>query len=111
MISTENIDFLNTVDQCVKCGQCLSVCPTYNLYQNEAESARGRISLVHGLINGQLLPDDEQALTHLDHCLYCGNCETACPSGARFLDLLDASKYKFPASQIPQWQLEELAGR
>jgi glycolate oxidase iron-sulfur subunit len=103
-----NLELISIADQCVKCGQCLSVCPTYNLYQNETESPRGRISLIQGLLEGQLDSADKTTMLHLDHCLYCGNCESACPSGVDYIDLLDSCKQLYPANDIARWQLDIL---
>lgn len=107
-MKNQHQELLQVADQCVKCGQCLSVCPTYNLFQNEAESPRGRISLIQGLLTGQLEASDTTTLLHLDHCLYCGNCETACPSGVNYIDLLDRSKQLHPCNDISRWQLDVL---
>ncbi|MBT8438196.1 MAG: (Fe-S)-binding protein [Gammaproteobacteria bacterium] len=104
-------ELLQFADQCVKCGQCLAVCPTYNLYQNEAESPRGRISLIQGLMHGHLDSTDKTTLLHLDHCLYCGNCESACPSGVNYIKLLDRSKQLYPVNAIASWQLDLLTNK
>ncbi|MCU7959799.1 MAG: (Fe-S)-binding protein [gamma proteobacterium symbiont of Bathyaustriella thionipta] len=79
---------LAEADQCVKCGLCAPHCPTYGLLQNEADSPRGRIALIQGLLQGAIenSPGNRQAL---DRCLMCGNCEQHCPSGVRFTRLLD----------------------
>lgn len=74
-------------DQCVQCGLCLPVCPTYALDGNEAESPRGRIAIAAALARGQV--DAGPALRlHLDHCLGCLNCETVCPADVRYGELL-----------------------
>ncbi|MGA0938069.1 MAG: 4Fe-4S dicluster domain-containing protein, partial [Sedimenticolaceae bacterium] len=69
---------LKEADRCVKCGLCLPHCPTYQLSSNESESPRGRIALVDGLLRGRLKPD-AVFKAHIDSCLLCRKCETACP--------------------------------
>lgn len=78
-------------DQCVRCGLCQPVCPTYALDRSEAESPRGRIALMQALALGQLEVDDG-ALRHLDQCLACRACERVCPAHVRYGELLDLSR-------------------
>lgn len=74
-------------DQCVQCGLCLPVCPTYALDRNEAESPRGRIAIAAALARGQA--SATPALReHLDHCLGCLNCEKVCPANVQYGELL-----------------------
>ncbi|MFP6627040.1 MAG: heterodisulfide reductase-related iron-sulfur binding cluster [Deltaproteobacteria bacterium] len=68
---------------CVHCGLCLDHCPTYRQLGTEADSPRGRIYLMEAITAGQLSLDDEAA-AHLDGCLGCLACESACPSGVDF---------------------------
>lgn len=74
-------------DRCVQCGLCLPVCPTYGRDRLEAESPRGRIALARAwaleTIDATVVGD-----AHLDHCLGCRNCETACPAGVEYDALL-----------------------
>jgi glycolate oxidase iron-sulfur subunit len=74
-------------DQCVQCGLCLPVCPTYGLDGNETESPRGRIALAAALARGQV-----SATTTLrepiDHCLGCLNCQRVCPAAVQYEELL-----------------------
>lgn len=93
---------LREADQCVKCGLCLSHCPTYQLYNNENESPRGRIALAEGLLRGQLLGDRKLA-DHLYRCLLCRRCETVCPSGVRYASLIDQARARLPR---PHWSTE-----
>jgi glycolate oxidase iron-sulfur subunit len=72
------------IDDCVHCGFCLPTCPTYELWSEEMDSPRGRIVLMQSLHDGELSPE---IVTHVDRCLGCMACVTACPSGVRY-DLL-----------------------
>jgi len=78
-------------DQCVKCGMCSTLCPTYRIDPNENESPRGRISLMQSLANGQVSAS-AKLQQHLDHCLGCRTCENTCPSGVSYSALLDLSR-------------------
>lgn len=68
---------------CVHCGLCLDTCPTYRLLGREADSPRGRIHIMQAIDAGEL-DLDREAAGHLDRCLGCLACETACPSGVSF---------------------------
>lgn len=74
-------------DQCVQCGLCLPVCPTYLLEGNEAESPRGRIAIAAALAKG-LAPITEELRAPLDHCVGCLSCESVCPARVRFGELM-----------------------
>lgn len=73
---------------CVHCGLCLSFCPTYVELGTEMDSPRGRIATMRGLQEGRL-PLDDEAVRHLDLCLGCRACETACPSGVHYGELIE----------------------
>lgn len=98
---------LQEADRCVKCGLCLPHCPTYQLYRDEAESPRGRISLIQAVASGAL-EADQRLMAHLDHCLLCRRCEGACPSDVRYGSLLDMARSDFPRS-IPKWLPDQLS--
>lgn len=82
---------VETADHCVKCGLCLPHCPTYRVRQDEAESPRGRISLIQGLAERRLL-DSPRLAAHLSSCLECRACETVCPSLVTFGSLMDDAR-------------------
>jgi len=78
---------------CVHCGLCLPACPTYTENGLEADSPRGRIYLMKGLADGKIQPT-ETVTNHLDLCLDCRACETACPSGVVYHELIEESRVK-----------------
>ncbi|MFL5582278.1 MAG: (Fe-S)-binding protein [Gemmatimonadaceae bacterium] len=80
------------IDTCVHCGFCLSTCPTYLVHQDENDSPRGRIYLMRSLYEGLVDVTDDDVNTHIDRCLGCLNCETACPSGVPYGQLLEATR-------------------
>jgi glycolate oxidase iron-sulfur subunit len=83
---------------CVHCGLCLQVCPTYVHLGGEADSPRGRIYLMRAHDEGR--QEVTAALQeHLDLCLVCRACETACPSGVQFGSMIE----EFRAQLRPSW--------
>jgi glycolate oxidase iron-sulfur subunit len=76
---------------CVHCGLCLPACPTYTQTGHEADSPRGRIQLMRGLADG-VIDLTESVRTHLDLCLDCRACETACPSAVVYHELIEETR-------------------
>ncbi|MBI5285216.1 MAG: 4Fe-4S dicluster domain-containing protein [Chloroflexi bacterium] len=77
--------------RCVHCGFCLQACPTYLDLGMETDSPRGRIALVEALSSGRAKPVP-QLLQHLDLCLQCRACETACPSGVAYGRIMETAR-------------------
>jgi glycolate oxidase iron-sulfur subunit len=73
---------------CVHCGLCTSACPTYLETGDENDSPRGRIYLMRAVTDGKLQLTDS-VRRHLDLCLDCRSCETACPSGVQYGRLIE----------------------
>jgi glycolate oxidase iron-sulfur subunit len=80
------------IDACVHCGFCLQACPTYLALDDENDSPRGRIVLMRSAYEGSLSLDDPSLRRHIDQCLGCRGCETACPSGVPYGQLLEATR-------------------
>jgi glycolate oxidase iron-sulfur subunit len=79
------------IDDCVHCGFCLPTCPTYVLWGEEMDSPRGRIQLMAlGHEDGTSLSGE--IVTHLDNCLGCMACVTACPSGVQYDKLIEDAR-------------------
>ncbi len=76
---------------CVHCGLCLEACPTYALTRTEMDSPRGRIYLMKALAEDRIGLDAD-VVRHLDLCLGCRGCETACPSGVHYGALIEKAR-------------------
>src|SRR5439155_870086 len=82
---------LDDIRSCVHCGICLPACPTYRALGEEMDSPRGRVYLMRAVAEGRL--DVTETYTHhLDLCLGCRACETACPAGVPFGSLLETAR-------------------
>ncbi|WP_017798044.1 (Fe-S)-binding protein [Oceanobacillus kimchii] len=104
------VDFQNRMDRdelenCMRCGFCLPVCPTYiQSGYDETQSPRGRIALMKGIVDGEIEPDEDIEQT-LNECLGCRACEPACPAGVNYGQLLEEARDIF--NQNKQHSLPE----
>ncbi len=78
--------------KCVHCGLCLNECPTYRANGLEPDSPRGRLYLIRAVSEGTL-PLTDEVEHHLDQCLVCRACETACPSNVQFGQVMEAARH------------------
>ena len=76
---------------CIHCGMCLAVCPTYQLTGREKSSPRGRIRLIKYVADGNL-PMTDAFVDEMDFCLDCQACQTVCPAGVKYGQLVEASR-------------------
>ncbi len=76
---------------CVHCGFCLPACPTYVLWGEEMDSPRGRIYMMQSAAQGNA-PLDQTFRRHMDNCLGCMACMTACPSGVQYDKLIEDTR-------------------
>ena len=81
---------------CVHCGFCTATCPTYVVFSDERDSPRGRIYLIKEMLEGGETPS-ERIVMHIDRCLGCLSCMTACPSGINYMHLVDHARRRIEA--------------
>jgi glycolate oxidase iron-sulfur subunit len=81
----------NLIDSCVHCGFCLPACPTYVLWGEEMDSPRGRIYMMNKVATGDS-PLNQRFQQHIDNCLGCMSCVTACPSGVQYNKLIEDTR-------------------
>ena len=85
---------------CIHCGLCLSSCPTYRVLGTETDSPRGRIYLMRAFAEGRTTITDS-FVEHMSTCLDCRACETACPSGVRFGNMMEEMRAHIVERRAP----------
>ncbi len=88
------------LNNCIHCGFCLPACPTYLATGQELESPRGRLHLISALLDGRIEASD-RTLGHLDLCLQCRACETACPSAVPYGRIMEDARASLLAAPEP----------
>ncbi len=116
IVQTSIADFIKDTPQgleadailrsCVHCGFCTATCPTYQLLGDELDGPRGRIYLIKSVLEGSEVSHKTQL--HLDRCLTCRSCETTCPSGVRYAQLLDIGRNVVDKSVVRPWRERSL---
>ena len=90
------------LDRCVHCGLCLNACPTYRELGLEMDSPRGRIYQMVQVAEGNIEINDDY-IEHIELCLACRACETACPSGVEYGRLIEAARAEIDANRKLGW--------
>lgn len=90
------------LDECVHCGFCLQACPTYLLWGEEMDSPRGRIYMIKKAAAGEA-PLDSCFRQHMDRCLGCMACMTACPSGVQYSKLIEPARAQIERNLRRGW--------
>jgi glycolate oxidase iron-sulfur subunit len=85
--------YIPEASECMRCGQCVSGCPTFRLFQINEETPRSRIRTISKILV-ENLPVSADELTHLNNCVQCRACETSCPSQMRYGELFDQAQAK-----------------
>jgi glycolate oxidase iron-sulfur subunit len=83
--------YIPDATECMGCGLCVSLCPTYQLFRIEAETPRSRARTIDKIINSDSAVSDEE-LKHLNNCTQCRACETICPSKMAYGHLFDLAR-------------------
>jgi glycolate oxidase iron-sulfur subunit len=102
--TSEGIEAASILGKCVHCGFCTATCPTYQILGDELDGPRGRIYLIKQMAEGAV--PTKKTRMHLDRCLTCRNCESSCPSGVEYGNLIDIGR-KWAEENTPERPLGE----
>jgi glycolate oxidase iron-sulfur subunit len=102
MDARELVDYAASLD-CIHCGLCLRTCPTYQLAGRESSSPRGRIHLMRAVAEGRLDPLAPAYGEELEFCLVCRHCESVCPAGVRFGEMMEHARSALAAAAPRPW--------
>jgi len=102
--------YIPDASECMRCGMCISSCPTFRLFQMDEETPRRRIQTIKKLLTDQLISGEE--LKHLNNCLQCRACEPACPSHMAYGLLFDQAQEKLQTkpnllAKLAFWMIEQ----
>ncbi|MDP4115948.1 MAG: (Fe-S)-binding protein [Bacteroidota bacterium] len=92
----------DVLSQCIHCGMCLATCPTYNLTKVERSSPRGRIKMIKAVARGEMEISPTFA-EEMDFCLDCQACETACPAGVHYGQMVEAARVEVEHAGFSTW--------
>ncbi|MDD5412602.1 MAG: (Fe-S)-binding protein [Methylobacter sp.] len=87
----ESGPYIPDAAECMRCGMCISSCPTFRLFQIDEETPRRRIRTISKILV-ENLPTSAEERVHLDNCLQCRACETVCPSRMAYGQLFDQAQ-------------------
>lgn len=87
----QQLDY-SVLQQCIHCGLCLPTCPTYEATKHETSSPRGRIALMRAVADGKLAANSSQFADEMYFCLGCLACETACPAGVNYAEMIEFAR-------------------
>ena len=92
----------DVLQQCIHCGMCLAVCPTYDMTKNERSSPRDRIKLIKSVARGEMEITNLFA-EEMNFCLDCQACETACPAGVKYGSMVEAARVEVDNTRYRSW--------
>ena len=94
--------YIPDAGECLRCGMCVSSCPTFRLFQIDEETPRSRIRTLSKILV-EKLPITAEELFHLDNCVQCRACETVCPSRMAYGQLFDDAQAQIRLNRFG-WQ-------